>query len=57
MLTITLVVIVLLEAAIIYGLIVSDRFRVMCKDIIEAIHKACRKQPPAPKPVNKKTEK
>jgi hypothetical protein len=42
--TIALIILVLLEALIIYGLVVSDRLRNMFRDILEAIKKAARKQ-------------
>jgi len=42
--TIALVIVVLLEALLIYGLVVSDRLRAMCRDILEAIKKAIKKQ-------------
>ena len=43
--TIALVIVVLLEALIIYGLVISDRLRTMFRDILEAIKKAAKKQP------------
>ena len=42
--TIALIIVALLEALIIYGLVVSDRLRNMFRDILEAIKKAARKQ-------------
>ena len=42
--TTALVIVALLEALLIYGLIVSDRLRAMFRDILEAIKKAIKKQ-------------
>jgi hypothetical protein len=42
--TTALVIVVLLEALLIYGLVVSDRLRAMFRDILEAIKKAIKKQ-------------
>lgn len=42
--TIALVILVLLEALLIYGLVTSDRLRTMFRDILEVIKKAIKKQ-------------
>jgi hypothetical protein len=42
--TTALVIVALLEALLIYGLVVSGRLRAMCRDILEAIKKAVKKQ-------------
>ena len=42
--TTALVIVALLEALLIYGLVVSDRLRAMFRDILEAIKKAIKKQ-------------
>ena len=40
---IALVIVILLEAVIIYALIASDRFRTMCQEILQAIKKAMKR--------------
>ena len=42
--TTALVIVALLEALLIYGLVVSGRLRAMCRDILEVIKKAVKKQ-------------
>jgi hypothetical protein len=45
MTTIILVIVILLEAVIIYVLIANDRFRTMCREILDAIKKAMKRKP------------
>ncbi len=42
--TVILIIIVLLEALVIFLLVANDRYRTMCQDILAAIKKAIKKQ-------------